>query len=221
MAEQAPLPRFLAYGSGLGVLLLGGSAILSYFADRALAGLPQGSESDPFPPRDPTPADEDYVQSVSTPWTPTELGEAIRRRWKTLFSNEILTDAQVAMLLAEAAIATNNGKGAVAYNALGLRADRFWTGSWTAVPEPFWKNGRPAFRWAPVRAYVGWDFGVHDWLKLLPEGAIAAVRAADPAAFAKTLALEHWASGPLTEYEPQMVAQAAAYLDWPSRDVPV
>lgn len=184
-------------------MLVIASALLPEFLRRAVDTTAQGSGSDPLPPTDPPPPKTNFAFPVPTPTPMDVLSVVIARRWAKKYGQR-LSPKQVAMVAAQAALATNYGEGILTYNPVGRRADRFWPGTWTVRREPEWRNGRPLYRWAPIRSYPSLDMGVFDWISELPPAAVDAVHADDLTAFAAALLAGGWASTLASEYEAEL-----------------
>lgn len=202
---QQHLPLWLRLGTGGGLLLILGTAIIPGFLRQAWEDRAAGSEDDPYPPKEPEPPANLFTHPVETPVEAEELRTVLMRRWRSLYGDD-LTGPQAAVLAAQSALATDYGAKVWNYNPIGLRAGRFYDGGWAVIREPEWKDGRPRHRWAPVRAYASLDAGVHDWLQQLPSEAVEAVRAGDARAFARALIAAELNGAPPSIYEPELVA---------------
>lgn len=204
------LPQWLRVGAGGGLVLIVGTAAFSYFFREALGSRSMGTQQDPFPPDEETPPKDRFLFPDPTPIQGPELAAAVRRGWKALHGGGApVPGATISALLVQARLA---GGPAVGWNVVQLRADRFWRGAWTVRREPEWHNGRPSFRWAPIRAYGSLDAAVYDWLSVLPEAAIAALRSGDVRAFAEALVEAGWANAPAAVYIPEMLAAVGSTL---------
>jgi hypothetical protein len=197
------LPGWLRTGSKAGLALIITSALVPEFIRRAADGSAQGSAQDPLPPFDPPPSKAHFAFPTPTPTLMEDLMVVIVRRWKARYGQR-LDRKQSALLAAQSALTTSFGRTMLNHNVVGRRADRFWPGAWTVRREPEWKNGRPLYRWAPIRAFASLDLGVHDWLSELPDAAIDAVHADDLRAFAAALIEAGWASTTVEVYEPEL-----------------
>ncbi len=187
----------------MGLVLVIASALLPEFLRRAVNTTAQGLAADPLPPTDPPPPKTNFTFPAPTPTPMDTLSVVIARRWARKYGQR-LSPEQVAMVAAQAALVTNYGAGILTFNPVGRRADRFWAGAWTVRREPAWRNGRPLYRWAPIRAYPSLDMGVFNWITGLPPAAVAAVHANDLTAFAAALLAGGWASTLASEYEAEL-----------------
>jgi hypothetical protein len=203
--NQPPLPSWVKYGSGAGLILVGVTALVPLLLQHAQGKTARGTVDDPLPPADPPPPSVRFVSPLATPIDPVVLRTTVLRRWKL---PPALPAAGVAVLLAQAELATGRFTHCWNFNAVGMRADRFWHGAWTVTPEPEWRDSRPVFRWAPIRAYASLDAGVHDWLTALPKAVKEQAAAGNIAGFAEALIAAGWAAGPESVYIPEVEAAA-------------
>jgi hypothetical protein len=208
------LPGWLRVGSGAGILILGVTFIAPMIVRRAMDAASSGRQDDPLPPNTQTPDKANFLYPARTPIPVADVGFAtvLRRRWKARQGTDLSPEG-LAVLQAQAYLATNGGQSTINDNPVSLRADRFWTGGWTTIREPVWHNGRPSHRWAPIRAYGSLDAGVYDWLTELSPAALAAAEAGDPVAYVKELIASGWFEAPPEVVEPEFVAAAKLIRD--------
>ena len=197
------LPSWLRFSSGLGLFFFFGGVVIPRFMSRAESRVASGSEGDPFAPHE-TPPTVLYLAVTKTPTKGSSLGKVLQRRWKSLHQ-DTLNREQTAILVAQSAISTDYGSDMVSNNPIMSRADRFYKHPWTVVVVPEWRNHKPMHRYAPVKVYPSLDAGVHAWLKGLSPQAVAAIRANDPAAYARAVVAMGEAETLLEIYEPELV----------------
>ena len=77
------------------------------------------------------------------------------------------------------------------------------------------------YRWAPIKVYASLDAGVYAWLKALTPDAVAAIRANDPAAYAKAILEMGEGEHAQSIYEPELVGIRNRLLLSPNERVPL
>tara|TARA_Y100000034_G_C6868267_1_gene395955 strand:+ start:98 stop:811 length:714 start_codon:yes stop_codon:yes gene_type:complete len=212
-------PNWLKVGSGAGLFFMVAAMVLPRLLRKADQLEAHGTQNDPLPPHETPPH---YLFLVPTP-TPTKgsaLRKVLQRRWKSIHSDE-LTKEQLAILVAQSAISTNYGNDMISFNPTMSRSSRFYLHPWTIIRVPEWKHHRPMYRWAPIKVYASLDAGVYAWLKALTPDAVAAIRANDPAAYAKAILEMGEGEHAQSIYEPELVGIRNRLLLSPNERVPL
>ena len=127
---------------------------------------PSGSPDDPLAYKGELPAAALMLEPEMTSESPDAIAEQLED-WTGI------PRANMAPLVAEFMLVTNDGSQVYGHNPVNARADDTWTGMWTMAPEAVISSGRPRYQWQPIRAYPSLGLGVADWVRSLPAELLA------------------------------------------------